>query len=121
MELLKNIVLMMVAERTFDVSSERTGQNVLGLTWSVIDSFCPEARAGIEEALAPDGGMEQPAEQPSPSTLAGGRSAAGAAAGAAVKAPAGSAGMGSPFSSPPQQHPAVAGAPYSPGDVQGGS
>lgn len=120
MELLKNIVLMMVAEHTFDVSSGQTGQNVLGLTWSVIDSFCPEARAGIEEALAPDGGREQqPAEQSSP--LAGGRSAAGAAAGAAVKAPAGSAAMGSPFSSPPPQQPPLAEAPYSPGDVQGGS
>jgi len=51
MESLKNLIMVMRSEGLFDVISEGAGENVSGLTWSVIEGQSPGIRAEFEEDL----------------------------------------------------------------------
>lgn len=52
-ESLKNLLLVMNADGVFAAVSERTGQNLLALTWAVIDSFRPDMRQQLQEHMTP--------------------------------------------------------------------
>lgn len=51
-ESLKNALLVMHARGTFSEATERTGQDLWGLTWAVIDSCRPGLRAEMTASLA---------------------------------------------------------------------
>ena len=57
-ESLKNLLLVSKADGMFQEVSERTQQDLLGLTWSLVDSLAPGIRADIEESL--EGAGPQP-------------------------------------------------------------
>jgi len=86
LESLKNMLLVMQADNIFEEATKKTGQELWPLTWTVIDSFCPELREELEpmvkgkevaaEAAAeqidmppPDArtGEPAPTEEPAPS------------------------------------------------------
>jgi hypothetical protein len=48
---LRNLLLVMHSSGSFDAVTQRTGQNVLGLTWTVIDSFRPELSEQLKEHI----------------------------------------------------------------------
>jgi hypothetical protein len=51
-ESLKNVLLVMYTSNVFQMASQRSGQDLSALTWSVIGSFRPDLRQQLEEACA---------------------------------------------------------------------
>jgi golgi-specific brefeldin A-resistance guanine nucleotide exchange factor 1 len=51
-ESLKNLLLVSRADGMFEAVSQRTNQDVLGLTWALVDSMAPGLRVEIEESFS---------------------------------------------------------------------
>ena len=59
----QNMVLVMHSGGFFAKASAVAKQDVLGLTWTLVGSFCPDVRWRVEEALGHDvSGVEAAAE-----------------------------------------------------------
>ena len=54
-ESLKNLLLVMHSTGVFAAISSRTGQDLLTLTWAVVDSFRPELRVQLQEHIVATG------------------------------------------------------------------
>tara|TARA_A100001015_G_scaffold185593_1_gene206530 strand:- start:1892 stop:2791 length:900 start_codon:yes stop_codon:yes gene_type:complete len=53
LEQFKNAMLVMITSGVFEVISKRTSQNILEMTWAIIDSFVPKLRVEIEFVIDP--------------------------------------------------------------------
>jgi hypothetical protein len=98
---LKNLLLVMHSSGTFDAVAARTGQNVLGLTWTVIDSFRPELTQQMQEHIKATKAVLSRTVKIEPSqTTAGARNNSTSAHPATSAA----APTSKPAAAPPQQH-----------------
>lgn len=62
-ERMKNLLMVMIVEKRFDIMNEVSGQNVLEATMTMLDSYCPSIRRDLEQAFDhsenPKGGEEE--------------------------------------------------------------
>ena len=50
-ERMKNLLMVMIVEKRFDIMNEVSGQNVLEATMTMLDSYCPSIRRDLEQAF----------------------------------------------------------------------
>jgi hypothetical protein len=82
-EALRNIMLVMTHDGVFERLHKKKGQDVLELSWALIDSMCPTVRADVEPSVMPP----PPAVENRPAAVgAAGGAASGASGGEAAVA-----------------------------------
>ena len=52
-ERMKNLLLVMIVEKRFDMMTEISNQNILEATMTMLDSYCPDIRKELDLALNP--------------------------------------------------------------------